>query len=424
MAILNRLSVKPISTVVNTFSMTDFSIGERLLLHLYKYKNVDPKEYYNIPWELTQDGIAAALRISRAHASIELKKHREKDNVHEEQVHIKGGKVKRKSYTLTIRGLEAAKELEERAESQGVDINTLLDMKRQDPNKILGELSDSDKFALGVACTFRYDVSMELIPRYEKNVIPSNVAGNTVINKELKERILDAADVESLKSWHSYCAEKWMTSVDKLPSGTDPPLEKAFHLICAKRTTEAFKLISYDIYNFIYMDDKPLYLALKSVEKIPERYCRDINAVRAEFAIQYGELDSAERFANEIISVDEDFGHAYMAKIKILKGKISEANEFISKIKESGHPIAMLKLADVYMDLNDIDNAERAIKTYVESPKEGDASAEAERHIISARICAAKGEKSDAEHHLAKALASNNSVNQSYIKALKKDLGL
>ena len=131
--------------------MTDFSIGERLLLHLYKYKNVDPKEYYNIPWELTQDGIAAALRISRAHASIELKKHREKDNVHEEQVHIKGGKVKRKSYTLTIRGLEAAKELEERAESQGVDINTLLDMKRQDPNKILGELSDSDKFALGVA---------------------------------------------------------------------------------------------------------------------------------------------------------------------------------------------------------------------------------------------------------------------------------
>ena len=109
--------------------MTDFTIGERLLLHLHRYRSLDQNEIYNIPWELTQDGIATTLCISRAHASIELKKLKNKERVVEYQAHVKGGKVKRYVYYLNPEGLKAADEVLKKAEKAGVDVKTLLDLK-------------------------------------------------------------------------------------------------------------------------------------------------------------------------------------------------------------------------------------------------------------------------------------------------------
>ena len=54
--------------------MVTLSIGQRIIMHLDRFKMTDSSEIYNIPWDLTQDGIATSIRISRAHASIELKK--------------------------------------------------------------------------------------------------------------------------------------------------------------------------------------------------------------------------------------------------------------------------------------------------------------------------------------------------------------
>ena len=70
--------------------MAEFTIGDRLILHLYTYRSVNPEDYFNIPWELTQDGISSSLGISRAHASIELKRQKEKGTITETLVRIKG----------------------------------------------------------------------------------------------------------------------------------------------------------------------------------------------------------------------------------------------------------------------------------------------------------------------------------------------
>lgn len=53
--------------------MVTLSIGQRIIMHLDRFKMTDSSEIYNIPWDLTQDGIATSIRISRAHASIELR---------------------------------------------------------------------------------------------------------------------------------------------------------------------------------------------------------------------------------------------------------------------------------------------------------------------------------------------------------------
>ena len=52
--------------------MTSLSVKQKALIFLNKYKNHDKSDIYNTPWELTQDGVASAICVSRAHASIVL----------------------------------------------------------------------------------------------------------------------------------------------------------------------------------------------------------------------------------------------------------------------------------------------------------------------------------------------------------------
>ncbi len=76
---------------------------DRIVLHLAQYSRY--REQFECPKEISQSGIAEALGISRAHAALELKKLKEKDEEVEERLaHIKGGKTRRKVYFLTFKG--------------------------------------------------------------------------------------------------------------------------------------------------------------------------------------------------------------------------------------------------------------------------------------------------------------------------------
>ena len=91
--------------------MTNLSVKQRMVVHLERYKSVNPNEEYNLPWEMTQDGIATALLISRAHTSIELKNLRDKGLVMEWLAHVRGGRNKRKVYSLTKIGIKEAEKI-------------------------------------------------------------------------------------------------------------------------------------------------------------------------------------------------------------------------------------------------------------------------------------------------------------------------
>ena len=52
--------------------MTSLSVKQKALVFLYRYRTYDRNDIYNTPWELTQDGIAGGIGVSRAHASIVL----------------------------------------------------------------------------------------------------------------------------------------------------------------------------------------------------------------------------------------------------------------------------------------------------------------------------------------------------------------
>ena len=58
---------------MTTITIRDVTVKERILLHLSKFSAVQPGQEYNVPFDLTQDGIAVVAGITRAHASLDLK---------------------------------------------------------------------------------------------------------------------------------------------------------------------------------------------------------------------------------------------------------------------------------------------------------------------------------------------------------------
>lgn len=82
------------------------TVSERILFHLNGYVKYEDK--YEVPFDITQDGISQACQISRAHAAIELKKLRDSGTVEEKLCHVRRGKSRRKVYFLTQDGKSRA----------------------------------------------------------------------------------------------------------------------------------------------------------------------------------------------------------------------------------------------------------------------------------------------------------------------------
>ena len=111
--------------------MTNLSVKQKALIFLNKYKSLDTTDIYNTPWELTQDGVANALCISRAHACIVLNQLKSEEMVEEKITHIKNGKIRRKSYFILPAGMEEASDLLKTAEKENIDLSFILDSKKQ-----------------------------------------------------------------------------------------------------------------------------------------------------------------------------------------------------------------------------------------------------------------------------------------------------
>ena len=93
--------------------MSSVTVKESIIMHLSRYSNIRPDVYY-MPFGTTQDGIAAALGITRAHASIVLKKLADNGEVSSIIAHIPHNKRKRKTYFLRQKGQSAVPGISER----------------------------------------------------------------------------------------------------------------------------------------------------------------------------------------------------------------------------------------------------------------------------------------------------------------------
>ncbi len=106
------------------YEMVSSTTRERILLHLGTYHIHQDK--VEVPYELTQQGIADAIGVSRSHLSHEIRAFMAEDEglIEERIFHVKGLKRKRKVYFLTSKGLEKFETLRERFENRDLIILT------------------------------------------------------------------------------------------------------------------------------------------------------------------------------------------------------------------------------------------------------------------------------------------------------------
>ena len=103
-----------------------------------------------MPYDVTQDGIAIAVGITRAHVSIDLKRLYETGMVTNWRAHQKGQRAKRLVYSITDGGKARAEETAVKLRANGIDVDAIL--RRPENTVDWAALGASDRDAFGKVC--------------------------------------------------------------------------------------------------------------------------------------------------------------------------------------------------------------------------------------------------------------------------------
>ncbi|MDY0247278.1 MAG: hypothetical protein RBR26_10185 [Methanosarcina mazei] len=107
------------SSVASRITITD-----TILLYFDRYSSKAPN-VYDVPFGTTQDGMASIVGISRAHASLELKKLIENGQVDFIHAHTPKSPTKRKTYFLESSGLVLVPQIRERLKKDNIPEGSL-----------------------------------------------------------------------------------------------------------------------------------------------------------------------------------------------------------------------------------------------------------------------------------------------------------
>jgi tetratricopeptide (TPR) repeat protein len=302
------------------------TVAERIVLHLSQQQKF--KDSYDVPFDVSQDGIAQALLISRAHAAVELKKLKESGEVHERLAHIKKGKNKRKVYFLTTTGEEKAEKIRGFAEERGIDVGPCVDVRRARGSEVWRSLSEDNKKVLAAASVFRIPFKREALPETSVPLLPVDRNGYVDLPSELKVEVQAILTKEQAKSLHSFAADYWLKEGDYR--------ERLFHLLEAGRSREAEMLVAGKGAQLLKEADEDLLEDLSRLQ-ISERYGFRTVPVQAECARLVKDYDYCTQLCEELIS-SKDQKERYeglLIKGKALRdmGRLDEALSVLGKAK-------------------------------------------------------------------------------------------
>jgi len=254
------------------------TVGERIMLHLARFSKY--QDDYDVPLDVSQDGISSALRISRAHAAIELKKLKNGEDVTERLAHIRKGKNRRKVYFLTMRGEEKAKRISEYAEREGIDVRPLLDIRECGGEELWSALDPETRDVLARACTFRRPFRREVLPDTSVPLLPEDRDGMVEMPSKLREQIMKLIDDAEFREYNSFAADYWL--------GEDNYRERLYHLLAAGRDREAQMLISVRGNELMRNADEDLFTTCERLGEPPDRYRSRIYRFLIELCLRTG----------------------------------------------------------------------------------------------------------------------------------------
>jgi len=140
--------------------MSTITLQEKVLAHLNAFKHVRVEDDRYVPQEITQDGIASALNISRPHVSQILADLVSKGDVEVFYGYANGAArpVKRKVYHLSVSGIRRYETVREKMIRMGVDVDRFgVNFNNCSTDEYL-KLSREDRDMFGCLCVLRIRV--------------------------------------------------------------------------------------------------------------------------------------------------------------------------------------------------------------------------------------------------------------------------
>jgi tetratricopeptide (TPR) repeat protein len=331
---------------------TPITVGERIVLHLAQYsKHLND---FDAPFEVSQDGIGEALRISRAHAAIELKKLKEVGTVSERIAHIRAGPVKRKVYFLTEAGETKARNLKDFASRQGIEISPLLDLKKCKAEDLWAQLNPDSRSLMAKAAVFRRPFKRAALPQTTVSLLPEDKEGMTEMPGSLRTSIPALLDKNALREAHSFAADYWLKEGDYV--------ERLHHLLLANRTLEAQMLLSNRGWQLARVAGPDLLTSLKEMGEVLPRYAREVRRIKGQAALLNADIKFGNLVAQEMmLSGDADEamdGLELKGRMLLLEGKAQAALDDLAEVKRTKpSPLLDCDIAQCYGMLGKKDEA-------------------------------------------------------------------
>lgn len=393
------------------------TVAERILLHVSQYQKL--KESYDVPFDVSQDGIAQALVISRAHAAVELKKLKEAGDMLERLAHIKKGKNKRKVYFLTPAGEEKAVRIRDCALREGIDVGPCVDVRRMRGSDLWNSLSEENRRVLATAVVFRRPFRREALPMTSVALLPVDRDGYVELPEALRMEVLSLLSNEQARVEHSFAADYWLDQGDYR--------ERLYHLLKAGRSRESEMLVANRGGTLLLDADEDLLAIVSELESPSDRYAARVRLVQAECARLAGDREYCLRVCAEMIA-SQDMRERFEGLLiegKALRdmGKLEDSLLSLDRAKGLGLHVqgscVECEIADVMIRSGDYDGALSILHSVARAGGLGDPDNIERAYLLVGTAYLRKGMPSEALRYLSKSLAITKSADKTpWFKAL------
>ena len=299
--------------------MNRLTLAQRTLLYLYRYRHIPDTIEFGAPREITQDGIAEFLGISRSHASLVVNRLEQEEKVSSGRARINGtDQILRKVYFINPLGVAECERLLNTMDAGLEDINNALQPVNINfcSSAAFWSLPADERNAIGCLMVLRIPVHRSDVDPDRCPMVPFDGKGRLAIKQETKRWYLQRADTETLRQWHSTAAD-WCSE-----RGRDPK-ERLYHLFRSNRRREAIKLASSQRYMLMDFPDKE---SRDILDRLAEGREEDwMHLVTARMSLRLGEVEIAKKELDAFQGDDACAEGAIVSEILLAEGKVAQA---------------------------------------------------------------------------------------------------
>ena len=297
--------------------MKEITNHDRISAHLFRYNYIRSDIEFDAPFEITQDGIAMGIGVSRGHSNIILRRMEDNNEiiVGLSSIRDSNRSAKRKIYLLSEYGKNLFKARIKELKESGTDVEDLvkgIDRYRlEDIRRITGDRMDD----LGCMAVLRVKVRKEDVP-LESPLVPIIRQSYAVMKDSIRKIVITEASPIEIRKWHSKAAD-WCMDHDA------DIKERLHHLVNSFRDREAVRIARNQKYLLMDNPDQDLSDSLGALALRCER--SDIIETATRIALEVGDLQMADRLSAKLLHIDPPKGRGLRCELLLKRSQSEEA---------------------------------------------------------------------------------------------------